>query len=122
MTPLRASDRLYGAYVSSEEPYDPNCFLAKHGIYEGPMPPCIGRLIKAHLIPKALLRTHALGDFMWADPVWVWACGGPTGLAGHHGALDASKRLRIPRAAIPRSTERFCAKHGLTWYLERTYR
>jgi hypothetical protein len=117
----------YRALRRAEDPrdghYDPHCFLARHGVYEGGnMPDCHGRLIRAHLIPRKVLRVAGLAqELWWSDPLWVWACGGVTGSSGHHGALDSSRRLRLLRDSIPRSTERFADAHGLTWYLDREY-
>lgn len=106
--------------------FDPDCWLAAHGRYEGPsMPPCEGRLVRVHLIPKQLISRECGCDkndpLVWDDAVWVWGCGGITGCSGHHGALDVSRRLRIARDEIPARTEAFAAAHHLAWFLERTY-
>jgi hypothetical protein len=58
---------------------------------------------------------------VWDERAWVWMCGGPTGIGGHHGRLDYSRRLRIPRHRIPPETEEFAAELGLGWWLDRTY-
>lgn len=81
--------------------------------------PCAGRLVKAHLLPKQLLRREGLPP--WHDAVWVPLCGGPTGIGGHHGQLDHSRTLKIPRAALPPELEAYAEKHGLSWWLEREY-
>lgn len=105
--------------------------------------PCDGQLIKAHLLPKQVIRRElaagvkerrfngslrslkevreALEDLVWDAAVWVPMCGGPTGIGGHHGQLDHSRTLRIPRDAIPSDLEAFAAEHGLSWWLDRTY-
>lgn len=97
------------------------CFLAR-------VPnagPCDGRLIRAHLIPRSLLKREfgkTLGSKLAEDPAtWVWACGGITGCSGHHGAFDTARTLRVTRAMLPEAFLRFCANHGLDWYVERTY-
>jgi len=55
------------------------------------------------------------------DPgTWVWGCGGPNGLRGHHGQLDAH-RLELPRAKVPERVERFAVAFGLAWWLDRRY-
>jgi hypothetical protein len=98
--------------------------------------PCDGRLVKAHLLPKQQMN-KALTDHHYyrhahdekrarrdwhEDPrSWVWACGGPMGNAGHHGMLDASRTIRIPRDRLPAGLEEFAAELGLTWWLEREY-
>jgi hypothetical protein len=99
------------------------CYLALHGIYErGPMPPCEGRLIMAHLIPRQLLKREG-GRWAIVDArSWVWACGGITGCSGHHGAFDSAKTIRLPREALPDGTEELAALLGLTWWLDRNYR
>jgi hypothetical protein len=101
----------------------PACWLGEHGRMErGAMPACDGRLRKAHLIRRQVLEREAPDADPWDPRVWVFACGGPMGNAGHHGMLDAGHRLlRIPRDAIPPGTEAFAAEHGLTWWLDREY-
>jgi hypothetical protein len=97
------------------------CWLSKHGHMEhgDPMTPCDGELIRAHLIPKQLLIREGLNPM---DPrTFVWACGGPTGLGGHHGMLDQSRKLRVAREALPALLEQFAFEQGLGWYLDRTY-
>lgn len=111
--------------------------------------PCDGQLIRAHLVPRQLLKREfpygaSLGEHGWfalgrsqawyhgltvvrvdelvADPrSWVPCCGGPMGNAGHHGMLDVSKRLRIARADLPAAVEEFAAELGLGWWLDREY-
>lgn len=66
------------------------------------MPPCDGVLIRAHLIPRQLLKREGFELYAESPATWVMACGGPMGNAGHHGMLDTGHRpLRLPRAAIP---------------------
>ncbi len=92
----------------------PDCFLAKFA----PETPCEGRLVRCHLIAKQTLRKEALpGSYR----TWVWGCGGIMGNAGHHGMLDHSRTLRVPREALPADVEEFAADHGLGWYLDREY-
>ena len=122
------------------------CWLAK---LDG-AGPCDGRLIRAHLIPQRLLKREfpdgawlaahseqwiadapVEADDDWAHRTlreilrdsrsWVAACGGISGLGGHHGMLDSSRRLRIPRDRIPQGTEDLAAELGLVWFLDRTY-
>ena len=91
--------------------------------------PCDGQLIRAHLLPKQKIRqeinarrlTKAEKQELYWDPrCWVPACGGPTGIGGHHGLLDGLK-LTVPRAALPEGLEEFAAELGLSWWLDRTY-
>lgn len=135
---------------------NPGCWVAEHVVLPGP---CDGQLVKAHLIPKSLLKreypfgayvadgmadriparhrqnlapnaTSTLGGaidvvtldaIIWDPAVWVPVCGGPVGIGGHHGMLDHSRTLEIPRDALPPETETFAAVYGLTWFLEREY-
>jgi len=59
-------------------------------------------------------------ELVWDERVWVPACGGPTGIGGHHGMLDG-RNLRVPRAALPEGVEAYAAEYGLTWSLDRDY-
>lgn len=85
---------------------------------------CDGSLVRCHLIPQQLLRRE-LGRG-WrkaaADPrTWVWGCGGPMGCSGHHGMLDYSRTLRVPRERLPEAVVAFAAEAGLLWWLDREY-
>lgn len=119
----------------------PQCFFADQG-------PCSGRLVRGHLLPRALMRRElrfglVFEDGAWRklqrtedryelpyrsltdlvnDPrSWVPMCGGITGSGAHHGRVDYSRTLRIPRSMIPAATEEFAAEIGLLWYLDREY-
>jgi hypothetical protein len=94
------------------------CFLARFSRV-----PCSGRLVKAHLIPRQVLKREVgkgWSRYVKDERSFVPACGGLVGLSGHHGALD-HYALRIPRAAIPAGTEELAAELGLTWWLDRRY-
>lgn len=82
--------------------------------------PCDGRLRRCHLIPKQVIKREAQLS-VWDARSWVWGCGGPTGVGGHHGMLDSSRTLRIPRDRLPAGLEEFAAELGLSWWLDRTY-
>jgi hypothetical protein len=117
------------------------CFLAAFSDR-----PCDGRLVKCHLIPRRTIaeavqvglqarrRTFEISlaeyDAMIGGAIvranrdersWVWGCGGPMGPTGHHGMLDASRTLRIPRHRLPAGLEEFAEELGLGWYLDREY-
>lgn len=98
---------------------DPRCFLGTHGVMRHPKP-CDGRLVRCHLIPKQVIRRVDPGA-VWDDRAWVWGCGGITGCSGHHGALDQSRTLRLPRGVLPSWLDDFAAEFGLGWWLDRTY-
>jgi hypothetical protein len=97
------------------------CWLALFGCLENgdPMTKCEGRLVRCHLIPKQKIKLA--GGGVWDRRAWVWGCGGVTGNSGHHGLLDHSRRLRLPREAIPAGTEEFAMELGLLWWLDQTY-
>jgi hypothetical protein len=86
---------------------------------------CDGRLRRVHLIPRQLLKREfgpSLGEKLAEDPrTWVPGCGGGMGISGHHGMLDYSRTLRVPRGRLPEGVEEFAAQHGLSWWLDREY-
>jgi hypothetical protein len=84
---------------------------------------CDGRLIRAHLIRQQVLKRELnAGPSVLADPrLWVWCCGGPTGAAGHHGALDTARTLRIPRHRLPEGFLALTEELGLGWWVDREY-
>lgn len=94
------------------------CFLARFSDR-----PCDGRLIKAHLLPRQLLKREG-GAAAIADPrSYVMACGGPMGNGGHHGMLDqrGCRPLRVPRYALPPGVAELADELGLSWWLDREY-
>lgn len=97
------------------------CWLGTFGVVElgDPMPKCEGRLVRCHLIPKQVIQ--AAGGKVWDRRAWVWGCGGPTGIGGHHGMLDHSRTLTLPRDKLPAGLEEFALELGLLWWLTREY-
>lgn len=97
-----------------------SCFLAKYSDR-----PCSGRLIRAHLLPRQLILREVVAERSAAvisDPrSYVLACGGPMGNAGHHGELDVSRTIRIPRDDLPAGLEDLAEEVGLVWWLDREY-
>lgn len=106
------------------------CWLAQFSAV-----PCDGRLVKAHLIPKQRIRREVtsrrgvavdvparavLYSILWDERCWIPACGGPTGIGGHHGMLDG-RVLAVPRGALPDGLEAYAVEHGLAWSLDRDY-
>lgn len=83
--------------------------------------PCHGQLVRVHIVPRQLLKREKLDDLIFDSRTWVWGCGGIMGNGGHHGELDHSRRLKIPRSAIPADTEQLMAEVGLGWWLDREY-
>jgi len=88
--------------------------------------PCDGELVRVHLIPRQLIRREvrpkSLIPMVVSDPrSWVWGCGGLMGNCGHHGMMDHSRTLRVPRDAIPAGTEMLAKELGLVWWLDREY-
>lgn len=106
------------------------CFLAQFS-----NKPCEGRLVRVHLIPKQLLKRtwrslerqdyplpfDSLTALLADERAWVDGCGGIVGIGGHHGMLDHSRTLRIPRSAIPDGTVELAEELGLGWWLDREY-
>jgi hypothetical protein len=84
-----------------------------------PMPECEGGLIRAHLIPRQLIAR--VGGRQLDRRSYVLACGGLSGLSGHHGMFDSSKKLRVAREELPPVLFEFADELGLGWYIERTY-
>lgn len=91
---------------------------------------CEGRLIRAHLLPRDLLRRYATRHgftfeqqrrLEWDPRGWVWACGGATGLGGHHHEFDTMRSLRVPRSKLPASTLELARELGLLWWVDREY-
>jgi hypothetical protein len=99
-----------------------SCWLAEHGVMEKgrAMAPCDGRMVRVHLIPRRLIKRINAAK-QWDIRAWVLACGGIMGNAGHHGMLDHSRTLRIPRAAIPPATQQLADELGLGWWLDQEY-
>jgi hypothetical protein len=96
-----------------------NCWLAQFSDT-----PCEGQLVKAHLLPRSLLKREARerADELINDPrSYVIACGGPTGIGGHHGQLDHSRILRIPRHMLPAGVEELAEELRLGYWLDREY-
>lgn len=101
--------------------HHPDCWLAAHGVMEkgDVMPICDGRLVRCHLLDQQLLNRLGLET---GDPhTYVLGCGGLTGLAGHHGMFDTSKKLRVRFEDLPPETVAFASRHDLVPWLEKKY-
>jgi hypothetical protein len=87
--------------------------------------PCDGRLVRCHLVPRQVLRRELNASrAVLDDPrLWVWGCGGPVGVGGHHGRLDSRgcDPLRIPRHRLPLEFVAWCEELGLGWYVDREF-
>lgn len=98
------------------------CWFAQNVPNAGP---CDGSLIKAHLIPRQLMRRELTPEqykeAQWDPRGWVWGCGGVTGLGGHHGRLDVARTLRIPFDRLSPDLLAFARDYGLEWWLLREY-
>lgn len=117
------------------------CFFTGQG-------PCDGALVRAHLVPRQLLKKsfphgvllehgtwrranryedryelphRSAGALALDERSWVLCCGGPMGNGGHHGQLDVSRRLRLSHDQLPATVIEFANELGLGWYLDRTY-
>ena len=97
------------------------CWLAKFSDT-----PCKGGLIRAHLLPKQLIRRE-INDREEAQMVindprsWVPSCGGLSGLAGHHGEFDTSGTIVLARKDLPPDLEELAAETGMMWWIEKKY-
>jgi hypothetical protein len=91
--------------------------------------PCDGRLVRCHLIPRQKIKRESRGNLRadgtaasLNDPrCWVWGCGGPMGLGGHHGQFKPDGPRLIARHRLPPGLEEFAAELGLEWWLDYTY-
>lgn len=86
--------------------------------------PCDGRLIKAHLVKRQVLRREfdkpTAKRLIASQDSWVWCCGGAVGLGGHHGRFDGH-RLRIPRHCLPVAFVDMMTAVDMDWYVDRYY-
>lgn len=84
-------------------PFSTPCWLARFD----PEHECEGVVVRCHLVKEQWLRDR-LGLTVaerWDPAFWVPGCGGPTGIGGHHGRLDAGL-LRLDRRDLPARLER----------------
>lgn len=77
--------------------------------------PCEGRTDPCHLVKAQVIRREVGVDHIWDERVIVPGC------RRHHGMLDHSRQIRLPRGLLPASVEEFAREHGMTWWLEREY-
>jgi hypothetical protein len=82
--------------------------------------PCDGRMDRAHLIPRQLMRRELKGRpdlpaLLVDGRGWMPAC------RKHHSAFDTARTLRVPRYALPEAVERFAEGLGLLWWIEREF-
>jgi hypothetical protein len=61
-----------------------------------------------------------LDGLLWDERLWVPACGGPTGIGGHHGAYDCG-RIAVPPEKLPPGLREYLAELGLEWMIERYF-
>jgi hypothetical protein len=103
---------------------EPECFFAHLG-------GCEGRLVKAHLVPKSVLkrewqtaRYHGrlstevhIGDMIDDCRCWRWMCGGlGYGNSGHHGMYD---QYQIRLHAWPEDFLEFLREHDIEWMADK---
>lgn len=81
---------------------------------------CDGELVKAHLVPKQAIRRERRDVDLWDRRLWVPACGGPTGIGGHHGAFD-SRKLAVPPEKLPAGLRECLDEFELGWMIERYF-
>jgi hypothetical protein len=105
--------------------YFPRCWFAE--VLGPPAGACDGQLVRAHLVPKQALKREMGGmdgidraTLLWDARSWVWACGGPTGIGGHHGMFDCG-RIAVPPEKLPPGLREYLAELGLEWMIERYF-
>lgn len=88
--------------------------------------PCDGPIDKCHLIPKQRIKRELRSRYpniddeglraaVWHDSMWVYGC------RKHHGELDVSRTLRIPRDSLLVKTRVVAEMLGLGWSLDLDY-
>lgn len=82
---------------------------------------CDGWLIRAHLVKRQVLEREGHGALIDDPRTWVLCCGGPQGNGGHHGMLDNSRKLRIPREKLPTEFIELMEAIGMGWYLDKHF-
>lgn len=105
---------------------DPFCWVAQQLPDSGD---CDGQLIRAHLIPRQLLRREGFARYADDPRSYAWVCGGPTGIGGHHGKLDQARTARPGRHHLPAGVEALAreldgqcdGRMPFAAYLDRTY-
>jgi hypothetical protein len=75
---------------------------------------CEGRLDRAHLVTKQLLKREGLSDFISDARAWVPAC------RRHHTMFD-SYNLTVPRERLPEPFLTLMADLDLSWWVDRRY-
>lgn len=85
------------------------------------LPPARVRELEAPSLDMSGFPWRSCSALLMDPRSWVWCCGGPTGAQGHHGMLDYSRTIRIPRDRLPAGVEEFAAELGLLWWVDRTY-
>jgi hypothetical protein len=82
--------------------------------------PCDGRMDRAHLLPRQLMRRELKGRpdlpaLLVDGRGWMPAC------RAHHSAFDTARPMRVPRSSLPEGLESFAEGLGLLWWIEREY-
>lgn len=103
---------------------EPRCFFADRNAG-----PCSGSLIRAHLVPKQLLKRsfphgkagRTTQELIDDQRSWVPCCGGEQGNGGHHGQLDQARTLRIPVDELPAGFSEFMDELGMAWWVRKHY-
>jgi hypothetical protein len=96
----------------------PLCWFAR--TLGPPAGACGGQLVKAHLVPKQAIRRERRDADLWDRRCWVPACGGLTGLGGHHGMFD-SGRIAVPPEFLPVGLREYLHELELDWMIERYF-
>ena len=70
---------------------------------------------RVHLLKAQAVRREVGPDFEFDPRIMVPGC------RRHHGMLDQSRTLRVPRHALPAGVEEFAREFGVEWLVEREY-
>lgn len=133
---------------------DERCFISTRGSHwmNGQEPgPCEGQLVRAHLIPKQVIRKAFPKGAVRDDGKWERINVAKLGREAHdnldlrsvkemqedercwvpmcggmvgiggHHGLFDGHRLSLDRRELPEALEEFAAETGLDWWLDRTY-
>lgn len=77
--------------------------------------PCQGRMDRAHLVTRQVLRREGHEALIPDERTWVPAC------RLHHSSWDSFMGVVVPRAALPAAFVALMQEIGLSWWVERRY-
>lgn len=78
-------------------------------------PTCAGRMDRAHLVTRQLLRREGHDALIPDERTWMPAC------RFHHGQFDNYRGVVIPRERLPEAFLSLMDDLGLLWWVDRRY-